>query len=280
MSAALRRILILEQIETDRYRGRNLDLGFPHIYGGQVLAQALLAARATVPEQRAIHSLHAYFLRRGDHNLPIDYVVEHTRDGNSFATRRVMACQGDVPIYAMCASFQEPEAGLEFAEPPRTAMPDVPMDESSSIALLESVPENVPPGIWETLANTFDVRTAPSDDAMAVPRRRLWFRLAASARGEHQLDPAYLAYLSDYGLLTSALLPHGLVEDHARMRIASIDHALWLHRPLTLDDWVLFDCGPVSNSNARGLTHGCFHDRHGRLLATVMQEGLVRLLPA
>jgi acyl-CoA thioesterase-2 len=276
MSAALSRILILERIETDRFRGRNLDLGFPHIYGGQVLAQALLAARATVPGARAIHSLHAYFLRRGDHTRPIDYVVERTRDGNSFATRRVMAWQGDIPIYAMCASFQAPEDGLEFAEPPRAAMPDVPADEASVKA---SVPENVPPGIWETLANTFEVHAAEASDPLAGLHRLVWFRLAAQARGERQLDHPYLAYLSDYGLLTSALLPHGLVEDHAQMRIASIDHALWLHRPLNLDDWTLFDCGPVSNSNARSLTRGSFYDRHGRLLATVMQEGLVRLLP-
>ncbi|MCC6203209.1 MAG: thioesterase family protein [Gammaproteobacteria bacterium] len=275
MSAELPTVLNLERLDADRFRGRNLDLGFPHVYGGQVLAQALIAARDTVADARTVHSMHAYFLRRGDHNTAIDYAVERTRDGNSFATRRVMACQNGVAIYAMCASFQVAEAGLEFAADLAGGEPGALPETAVSAA---GVPANVPAGIWNILTDTFEVRVGAATGTGSMPRRQIWFRLAAAQRGERGLDHPYLAYLSDYGLLTAALLPHGLVEDHAKMRIASIDHALWFHRPVNLDEWVLFDCGPVSNSNARGLTHGCFRDCHGRLLATVMQEGLVRLL--
>lgn len=278
MSADLRTILMLERIGTDSFRGGNLELGFAHIYGGQVLAQTLIAARETVPSDRGVHSIHAYFLRRGNHADAIDFSVERTRDGNSFATRRVIASQGGIPIYTMYASFQTPEDGLDYvgeAADSETLTAPTPEQGRSG----NRFPSSVPVGIWAALSSVFEVH-AVSEEAgtPSAHSRRTWFRLAPHARGNRDLDQPYLAYLSDYGLLTSALLPHGLAENHETMQIASIDHALWFHRPFVLDDWILFDCSPVSNSNGRGLTRGSFHDRRGNLIATVMQEGLVRLL--
>lgn len=272
--------LALERLEDNLFRGPSRDIGTAQVFGGQVLGQALKAAQTTV-ENRNVHSLHAYFLRRGDFNAPIIYEVERSRDGHSFSARRVSAIQHGQPIFTMSASFQSPESGLEFQPP----LPDVPPPESLSgvreyeTRNLERLPDKVQRLLQ--LSEPFDLRPVEPGrehhaEDLAVCRQ-FWLRTADSLPEDPDLHRSILAYVSDYGLLTTTLQPHGIHFTDLDLQMASIDHAMWFHRPFRVDEWLLCVYEAISTSNARGLARGAIYQRDGRLVASTIQEGLVRV---
>jgi len=271
--------LALERLDADRFRGPSKDIGTEQVYGGQVLGQALRAAQYTV-DSRIIHSLHAYFLRRGDFNSPIDYEVDRSRDGKSFSARRVVAIQHDRPIFTLSASFQHPESGIEFQVP----MPDAPSAAQLANVSLRSADElrSAPPKFRRlvALAAPFDIRF-PHDDSGSQPvpatRHRFWIRAVDRLPDDADLHRAILAYVSDYGLLSTALRPHAGSVSLEQLQMASIDHAMWFHRPFRMDEWLLFEYEAVSTSNARGFARGSIFDERGALIASTAQEGLIRV---
>ena len=275
-------ILELEQIELNLFRGESRDIGSPQVFGGQVLGQALVAASRTV-EDRQCHSLHAYFLRPGDFNAPIVYDVDRSRDGKSFSSRRVVAIQHGEQIFHMSASFQVPEQGLEHEAP----MPVEPPPES--VADLESYaqrcPDNLPPFAKRFFEHTrpFEFRTLqlPNflDPTPRPPAKAVWFRAVDRVPSDDPvLHRCLLAYVSDYNLLDTALLPHGSAG--VNLQMASIDHAVWFHRPFRVDDWLLYATESPSACGARGFARGAIYSRDGRLVASTAQEGLMRPRPA
>lgn len=277
-------LLTLERLEDNLFRGPSRDIGTSRVYGGQVLGQALKAAQYTVNKRR-IHSLHAYFLREGDHDSPIVYEVDRSRDGGSFSARRVVAIQHGRPIFTLSASFQKTETGLEYqADMP----PDIPApDTLPNIHELESQTLGRLPEKFQRLLHLsapFDLRpVGPLRELSArgaAPRRQLWFKTIDSLPDDEDLHRAILAYLSDYGLLTTTLLPHGFHMFDNQLIMASIDHAMWFHRSFQADQWLLYDLEALSTSNARGLARGAIYRRDGTRVATTMQEGLVRLKSA
>lgn len=282
MDAALADLLVLlnlERLEVNMYRGTSRDIGNPQVFGGQVLGQALMAATSTV-DDRIVHSLHAYFLRAGDFNLPIVYEVDRSRDGASFSSRRVVAIQNGQQIFHMSASFQSHEEGLEHQAP----MPDVPPPESlpkradwiSSPLLTDQQrrffdrvrPFDIRPVDMQRLLNG-----EPKD-----PKLHVWFRAADKLPDGEALQRGILAYVSDYYLLMTATLPHGIPFPSKHIRFASIDHAMWFHRPVRVDDWLLYSIDSPSSSGARGLSRGSIFSRDGRLVASTAQEGLMRVM--
>ena len=271
----------LERLEVNLFRGESRDIGSPQVYGGQVLGQALTAAYATI-EGRVVHSLHAYFLRRGDFNLPIVYQVDRSRDGHSFSSRRVIAIQNGAPIFTFSASFQAPEAGLDHqAERPGVPLPESLPEwhgpaEGSAAALPEKMRE------FLVTQRPFEFRPVEPaiDPRSSVPRKPLqhvWLRTVDRLSDDPSIHQCLLAYASDFNLLGTALLPHGLAQGSRRVIMASIDHAMWFHRPFRLDDWLLYAMDSPSASGARGFTRGAVYTRDGRLVASTAQEGLMRL---
>ena len=277
----LLQLLQLERIEDNIFRGESRDIGSAQVFGGQVLGQALSAAHSTV-EQRVAHSLHAYFLRRGDVNAPIIYEVDRARDGGSFSVRRVVAIQHGRPIFNLAASFQVPEDGLEHqAEMPEVAGPDG-LQELTDIApeVLARLPEKM--RRFLTDQRPFEFRPVQSlrfDVAEALPpARQVWIRAVDRLEDRPALHQNLLAYVSDYELLGTATLPHGLRFGRGNVLMASLDHALWFHRPLRVDDWLLYSMDSPNASGARGYARGQFFDRNGTLVASTAQEGLVRVI--
>jgi acyl-CoA thioesterase-2 len=283
--ATVIRQLDLEPLGEDRFRGDSRDTGAPSVYGGQVVAQALVAAERTI-EGRVPHSLHAYFLLPGDQVAPIEYRVERTRDGGSFSARRVVAVQGGRTIFVTMVSLQVPEDGLEHA----AAMPDVPPPEAlPSFAelrerwLADADPGGVDPRVAAVLraGRAFEFRAVdpvnPLRPEPREPRQAAWFRAVGPVRDDPRLHRALLAYASDTALAGTPLRPHGLA--WPRARVASIDHALWLHRPARVDEWLLYAMDSPSAQGARGLARGLVFDRGGRLVASVVQEALFRAPP-
>jgi acyl-CoA thioesterase II len=280
--ADLLRLLELERIEEYIFRGESRDIGSPRVFGGQVLGQALTAASYTV-DDRDVHSLHAYFLRAGDVNAPIVYEVDRARDGKSFSNRRVVAIQHGRPIFNMAASFQKPEQGLEH----QAAIPDVPAPES--LADLRSLPEEMLTGLSATMRRfltherPFEMR--PVDPVLlltpepAAPRREVWIKTRDRIADAPELHRNLLAYISDYQLLGTSILPHGVRFGDPNLQIASLDHAVWFHRPFRVDDWLLYSMDSPSASGSRGLAIGRFYARDGDLVASTAQEGLIRLWP-
>jgi acyl-CoA thioesterase II len=278
--ADLLRLLELEQLEVNLFRGESRDIGSPQVFGGQVLGQALSAASATV-EGRIVHSLHAYFLRRGDFNAPIVYQVDRSLDGHSFSNRRVVAIQHGEPIFNMAASFQIHEDGFDH----QVAMPDVPPPES----LADST--RPPPEVLGRLSERmrrfidqprpFEFRIVEPWDLLtprrARPSRHVWFRAVGEVPGGEKLHRCLLAYVSDYFLLDTSTLPHGASGFSNTVILASIDHAMWFHRPLRVDDWLLYAVESPSASGARGFARANLFARDGRLVASTAQEGLVRV---
>ncbi|WP_111765906.1 acyl-CoA thioesterase [Nakamurella deserti] len=278
---ALVRLLTLEQTGPASFRGYSPPgSGRARVFGGQVASQALVAAARTVPADRQVHSLHAYFLRPGMSSIPIEYEVDRLRDGTSFTTRRVLAQQNGQTTFAMSASFQIDEAGLDHTE----TMPDVPAPES-----LPTLAERVA-GVsreiagWRRAPRAFDVRyvseppwvvqpAAPGEEAHS----RIWFKADGVLPDDPVLHVCLLAYLSDVTLLEGVLTQHGLAYGGDDVQLASLDHAMWFHRPLRADEWLLYDVSSPSTSGGRGLGIGKFYDRAGQLVATVVQEGLMRL---
>jgi acyl-CoA thioesterase II len=271
-------VMTLERLEDNLFRGQSRDIGSPQVFGGQVLGQALVAATATI-EDRMVHSLHAYFLRRGDFNSPIVYEVDRAWDGKHFATRRVIAIQHGRQIFNMSASFQAPENGLDH----QAQMPTVPLPESlpDQQTLYAKVAAEAPQAVRSMLERKrpFEFRPVQPPDfkrlAVAPPHRQLWFRAVDKLPQDQALHRCLLAYASDFYLLDTALKPHAVPYDE--LILASIDHAMWFHHDVSIDEWLLYDMESPSASGARGFTRGSIFTRDGRLLASVAQEGLIRV---
>jgi acyl-CoA thioesterase-2 len=277
--ADLLRQFDLERLEVNLFRGESRDIGSPQVFGGQVLGQALTAAYATV-EGRVVHSLHAYFLRRGDFNMPIVYQVDRSRDGGSFSSRRVIAIQNGEQIFTFAASFQAPEEGIDH----QIEMPKVPPPESLPDA--HQPPEDILARLPDKL-RSFLLRERPFEFRMvqevdfinpkpAPPLQQIWVRSLGRLPDDDHIHRCLLAYVSDYNLLNTATLPHGRSYLTGDLLLASIDHAMWFHRSFRLDDWLLYSMDSPSASGARGFARGSFFDRSGRLVASTAQEGLTR----
>ncbi|MBM3885596.1 MAG: acyl-CoA thioesterase II [Gemmatimonadetes bacterium] len=283
--AKLLELLELEPLEHNIYRGQNRDLGTGRVFGGQVFAQALVAARRTVEDGREAHSVHGYFLREGDLTTPIVYFVDRPRDGRSFTSRRVTAIQHGEAIFHLSASFHVVEPGIDHQLP----MPEVPEPESLSSELdliranAQLIPEPIR-AIW-TQDRPIDLRLitprnpfVPGEAVGPVEARRAaWFRVVDRIPDTPIVHQAVLAYASDYGFLPTALLPHGLTMRDRRVQIASLDHTLWMHRPFRADEWLLYVSDSPSAHGARGFVRGQVFTREGQLIASVAQEGLIRL---
>lgn len=277
----LLQLLQLERIEDNIFRGQSRDIGSEQVFGGQVLGQALSAAHHTV-ENRVAHSLHAYFLRRGDVNAPIIYEVDRARDGGSFSVRRVVAIQHGRPIFNLAAGFQKPETGLDHHDP----MPDVPDPEG--LSGLEDMPEELlarlPGKLRRFLTDKrpFEFRPVqairPDISEKLPPKRQVWIRAVDQLPDDAALHQNLLAYVSDYELLGTSTLPHGIRFGRANVLMASLDHALWFHRPLRVDEWLLYSLDSPSASGARGFARGQLFTRDGVLVASTTQEGLVRVI--
>jgi acyl-CoA thioesterase-2 len=274
----LMEVLGLEQIEENIYRGGHAATDLPRTFGGQTAAQALVAASRTVEPGRHLHSLHSYFLRPGDPHVPTVFVVERLRDGGSFSTRRVHGIQHGRPIYSFAASFQTPEPGYDHQDD----MPDVPPPQTlpSTAELLARNPA-VP--VSSALAATIDLRAIdphPFEQREVGPRatarHRVWIRAAGQLPHDRVLHQAMVAYMSDVSLLHPVLVRHGVSFFLDPVMGASLDHALWFHRELRADEWLLYDAQSPSASGARGLALARLFSADGRLVATVAQEGLVR----
>lgn len=277
MELSLHDLFELEQIEDNLFRGRSQDFGLNRVFGGQVLGQALAAAGRTVTGRTA-HSFHAYFLLIGNDKAPIIYTVDRIRDGRSFTTRRVVAIQHGRPIFNMSASFQVEEKGMEH----QAAIPDVPGPEELP-TLLEALGD-MPERNWgaEKFLHEFPIEVRPVQpvnpfaSGTYLPYARLWFRAIEELPPNLGLHQAILAYASDYGLITTAGLPHGVHSKAGRFQEASLDHALWFHRSFRMDEWLLYVTDSPNLSNARGFTQGRIFNREGKLVASVAQEGLIR----
>ena len=273
-------LLALERIDRDLFRGRSQDLGWGAIFGGQVLGQALSAAAQTVPEDRAVHSLHGYFVRAGDVHKPILYQVDRLRDGKSFTTRRVAAVQEGQAIFSLAASFQVHEEGFEHQD----AMPAVPEPEArvSERDMALAIADQLPPLLRAiaTAERPIEIRPVepqnPLTPQVGPPERHMWYRAIDRLPDDPALHRYLLAYASDFSFLGTAMDPHGVSWLSPGMYVASIDHAMWFHRPFRFDDWLLYSVDSPSASGARGLVRGQFFDRKGRLVASAAQEGLMR----
>jgi acyl-CoA thioesterase-2 len=276
------RLLDLETIEKDVFRGRNRDLGAGRIFGGQVLAQALVAASRTVPHERSIHSLHGYFMLPGDLSIPVLYLVDRIRDGKSFTTRRVNAVQHGQAIFSMAASFHRTEAGPSHQMP----MPRVPPPEElrPELELIRERAHELPDELRAVLTQDRPIDFRPVDGLHPYevhtrePRRYVWLKAMGDVGDDPVHHQAILAYASDYGLLGAALQPHGLVFRTPGLMLASLDHAVWLHRLVRVDDWLLHVIDSPTSGGARAFSRGTFFTRDGTLVASTAQEGLLRLV--
>ena len=278
----LLQLIHLEPLEVNLFRGESRDIGTERVFGGQVLCQALLAASATV-EQRLAHSLHAYFLRAGDPAAPIVYSVDRSRDGRSFSARRVVAIQHGRPIFTLAASFQVAEEGMEH----QFDMPEVPQPEAvrREMAFDEAALRHLPQKMrrWLDRFGPFEFRHVgdydPFNPTPRAARQEVWFRLHGDLPDDPVLHRALLAYVSDFHLVGTATLPHGLSWAQGRLMMASLDHAMWFHRPCRMDDWMLYACDSPSTGGGRGLSRGMIYRRDGRLVASTAQEGVIRVRP-
>jgi acyl-CoA thioesterase-2 len=278
-------LLDLEQIELDIFRGRSPDERIQRVFGGQVAGQALVAAGRTVPADRPVHSLHAYFIRPGDPAVPLVYIVDRVRDGRSFTTRRVSAIQHGKTIFTLSASFHHPEPGPEHTTP----MPAVPPPDSvpSNAERLAKLLGPLDPGFARMVQNNpIDVRVlgpltieAHQDPALRSAKNLVWLRVDGTLPDDPLLHVCLMTYASDMTLLDSVLLAHGMSWMDGRTVGASLDHAMWFHRPFRADGWLLYAQESPVASGARGLAHGRVFTADGELVVSVMQEGLVRTRP-
>ncbi|AOY59065.1 acyl-CoA thioesterase II [Desulfococcus multivorans] len=274
------KLLKLEKIEENIFRGQSQDLGYRSVYGGQVLGQALSAACQTVPKDRRIHSLHAYFLRMGDARKPIVYDVDCIRDGKSFTTRRVVAIQKGRAVFSMSASFQVDEPGFEHQDAP----PSVPGPEGleSDIEFALRHQDKIPAAIREKIICRRPIEMRPVNPIKPFapekrePVRYTWFKTIDRMPDDPAVHRYLLAYASDFGLVVTALYPHGHSYWEPSMQVASLDHAMWFHRDFRIDDWLLYVMKSPNACKARGLASGRIYTRDGRLIASVVQEGLIR----
>ena len=260
-------LLTLEKIEENLFRGQSQDLGWHTVFGGQVLGQALSAAAQTVPKDRHVHSLHAYFLRPGDVTRPIIYDVDRIRDGGSFTTRRVVAIQKGEPIFNLSTSFQKHEVGFEHQMP----MPSAPDPESVS-----KDEDRFKRGRPIDLRIVGERDADPAHPEPRPPSRLVWMKAAGSLPDDPALHAYLLAYASDFAFVTTAMLPHGKSWLTPGMQVASIDHVMWFHRPFRIDEWLLYVMDSPAAQGARGLARGAVFTRDGKLVASSAQEGLMR----
>ena len=273
-------LLTLEPIEENLFRGSSQDLGFRQLFGGQVLGQSLSAMSQTVEDARHVHSMHGYFLRPGDASLPVVYQVDRVRDGGSFSTRRVTAIQKGQPIFTSSASFQYDESGFEHQIP----MPDVvgPENLPSELDMIRQRAHLIPESMREKLlcAKPIEFRPVVGEDPfnpkVSDPIKYVWFRADGTLPDNLALHKYLLAYASDFGLLTTSLLPHGKGVWQKDMQVASLDVALWFHADLRADDWLLYAMDSPWAGNSRGFSRGSVYNRAGQLVASVTQEGLIR----
>ena len=278
--ARLVHLLDLERLELNLFRGVSPKGGWGRVYGGQVLAQAISAAYRTVDGPRRLHSLHAYFLLAGSPTDPIVYEVERLRDGGSFTTRRVTAIQAGRPIFATIGSFHEDEPGFAHTSP----MPAVPPPED--VAPIGEVFSRAGALVPDTMRAYYaqerpiDIRLIETERYFGatglIPRQHMWLKARARLPDDPGLHAAILAYASDFVLLDTALIPHGKLMFDAGMQLASLDHALWLHAPLRVDEWLLYILDSPVAGGGRGFARGSFYTREGVLVASVTQEGLMR----
>ena len=273
-------ILDLEPLEENLFRGRSPQQGWQRVYGGQVLGQALVAAVRTVPADRFAHSLHAYFLLAGDPSRPIVYNVERVRDGGSFTTRRVTAIQHGRAMFVMSASFHIAEPGLDHQNAmPKVPPPeDLPSEQQLTAKLLAHLPENMR-SYWER-ERPIEMRPLDVSRYFArekrAPEQMVWMRASGRLPDAFPLHQCVLAYASDFTLLDTALIAHGKLMFDKDMQLASLDHALWFHRPFRADEWMLYAQDSPSSHGARGFCRGNVFTRDGVLIASVCQEGLMR----
>jgi acyl-CoA thioesterase-2 len=274
-------LLDLERLELNLFRGQNRDIGSGRLFGGQVLAQALVAAGRTVEEGRTAHSLHGYFVLPGDVNTPVVYQVDRVRDGKSFTTRRVLAIQEGREIFTATCSFHVAEQGLGHGAPlPPTSDPE---SLPSELELVRAMADRIPEPLRDvyTQDRPIDFRPVDPVDPFAPGKReaarQMWFRAAGRMPDDPLLHQAVMAYASDYGLLGTALLPHGLSFLMRRVQAASLDHAVWFHRPFLVDDWLLYASDSPAAAGARAFTRGTLFTQGGTVVASTAQEGLIRL---
>jgi acyl-CoA thioesterase II len=275
-------LLDLEQIEVNIFRGRSPEETLQRVFGGQVAGQALVAAGRTVPPDRPVHSLHAYFIRPGDPSVPLIYSVDRIRDGRSFTTRRVTAVQHGKPIFAMSASFHRPEPGLEHADP----MPPVPPPEElrRNIDRLEQALGMPLPAHFRD--SPIELRTvgplsieAARDPSLRSTRSLVWIRVNGKLPDDPLLHVCLMTYVSDLTLVDTVLIAHGRTFYDGQTTGASLDHAMWFHRPFRADQWLLYaQESPVAHG-ARGLARGEVFTADGELVVSVVQEGLIRTTP-
>ena len=274
-------LMTLEQIEEHKFRGASRDIGTPQVFGGQVLGQALYAAGQTVDSDRLPHSLHAYFLRRGDVQAPIVYEVDRARDGASFSNRRIVAIQHGRPIFNMAASFQKEEQGVEHqAEMPEVPGPDGLADRSDvDEAVLAQLHEKM--RAYLTRKRPFMVRPVRQPDFLhpekLEPVKHVWIRAVDNLPDDPVLHQILLVYVSDYELLGTATLPHGISFTSSKTKMASLDHAVWFHHRFRIDEWLLFAFDSPVTSGARGLARCMVFTKDGKLVASSAQEGLIRV---
>lgn len=275
----LRSVLELERIEDNLYRGQSYRTPWGRVFGGQVLAQSIHAAQLTVPDDRMLHSMHAYFLLAGDIELPIVYDVEHVRDGGSYTTRRIKAIQKGRPIFTMEASFQLPEEGLSHS----VSMADVPPpegllnDQQIGEKLKDTWPE-----LYKLTRIERPIECRPTRGIEQYcspdgePRQHIWIKACGTLNDNDRTHQVALTYVSDYNLLATAVLPHWTLATREKVFMASLDHAMWFHRPFRMNDWLLYSIESPSASSGRGYSRGDLFTRDGELVASVAQEGLIR----
>lgn len=284
MSQALKKLLdllFLEKIEEGIFRGQSEDLGLRQVFGGQVVGQAIYAVKQTVPTDRVVHSFHSYFLRPGDSSKPIIYDVETLRDGNSFSARRVSAIQNGKPIFYMTASFQSQEEGFEH----QNTMPDVPPPEGlmSETDIARKFAHLIPEKVRDKFIGHQPIEMRPVkfhnplQGSTAEPNRYVWFKANGEMPDDLRVHQYLLGYASDFNFLPTALQPHGIGFLEPGVQIATIDHSMWFHRPFRLDDWLLYAVESTSASGARGFVRGQIYNREGVLVASTVQEGVIRL---
>ncbi len=273
--------LDLEPLEINLFRGRSPKVGWQRVFGGQVIGQSLVAAQRTVDPERRVHSLHVYFMRPGDPENPIVYEVDRIRDGGSFTTRRIVAIQHGKAIFSMSASFQIREEGLEHA----FEMPDIPHPDQlvSEKELAEQFIDHAPENVRKYWQRERPIELRPTDLTHYVSKKKLpplqnvWFRATGRLPSDPAIQEAVLAYASDMTLLDTSLFAHGRAVFDPQLQVASLDHAMWFHRPLNMEAWHLYTQDSPNASGARGLTRGSIFSADGALVASTAQEGLIRL---
>jgi acyl-CoA thioesterase-2 len=274
-------LLEVEEIDTDLYRGKRQPGGVGRVFGGQVIAQALQAAQRSTDAPKIAHSLHAYFMRPGNEDFPIIFRVVRDFEGRSFATRRVIAMQQGQPILNMAASFQVPEEGLHHQD----RMPDVPGPDElkSDVELRREMIDEIPEKFRRHMLRSRPIEIRPVHPrswfrpVKQEPKQDSWFRLVAPIGDDAAMHRAILAYASDMSLLGTSMLAHGINWMTHNVQTASLDHALWLHEEFRADDWLLYSCDSPWAGHARGFNRGRIYSRDGRLVASVAQEGLMRV---